>query len=118
MRITLQANELNGVPSSVIFEPVPDTCPRCHRSVVPKVGQACVQAAQRWAQVIYQCTSEKCLELFIGSYTYHNTLTYPLYKLVRVSPINAKAQDFPAAKSLEFVRRSAGLSVPCGKSMA
>lgn len=41
------------------------------------------------------CTSNKCSELFIGSYEYYASKTYPWYKLQRVSPVNAKKADFP-----------------------
>lgn len=97
MQITLQANERDGQAAMIIFDPVPDTCPRCHRSVNPKAGQAAVHSAERWAQVVYQCTSDKCAELFIGNYALSSTPSYPLYRLRSVAPLNAKKQDFPEA---------------------
>lgn len=95
MRIQLNAIEKDGQASTAIFHPVPDVCPICHRSVSPKAGQAYVHSAKGWAQVVYQCTSDKCTQLFIGTYRYSHTPTYPLYELQGVQPIRAQIHEFP-----------------------
>jgi hypothetical protein len=97
MRILLKPVERDGSSSSTYFEPVPDTCPRCHRAVEPKVGQATINSDQKWAQVVYQCTSDKCSEVFIGNYLYYVHSGYPVYKLDFVSPVKAKSVGFPSS---------------------
>ena len=81
--------------STVIFDPVPDVYPICHRSVSPKAGQASVRAAKKWAQAVYRCTSDKCTHLFIGTYSYSQTPTYPQYQLQDVQPIRVQDHEFP-----------------------
>ena len=95
MRIQLTSFEKDGTTSPISFDPVPDVCPICHKSVLPKAGQAYVHSAKEWAQVVYQCTSDSCTQLFIGTYTYSHTSGYPLYQLNGVEPVRAKNQEFP-----------------------
>lgn len=97
MEIKLDAKELNGSTTTVICDRVPDFCPRCHRSVHPKVVQSTYQPARRMAQVVYQCTSDACLELFVGTYIYDGTHRsgHPEFKLKGVAPMRAKGAVFP-----------------------
>lgn len=100
MQTTVKAIERDGtVVPTILLDAVPDICPRCHKSLAPKIGQTYVHQAQKWAQVVFQCTSNQCAELFIGDYIYSHTPMYPLYKLKGVAPKNASKHPFPSSVS-------------------
>lgn len=96
MAFSIDAKSLDGGGTRLTFNTVPDVCPRCHRSVHPKVGQITHQPNKNMAQIVYQCTSDSCLELFIGTYSYNNTTanSAPSYILRSVTPFKAKGINF------------------------
>lgn len=57
-----------GKQRDVIYFGVPDKCPICHLKINPKRFSVGTLNSKNNLQIIFQCTNQKCLNLFIGNY--------------------------------------------------
>lgn len=73
---------------------LPDSCPICHRHIVPKKVAESV-TLKSIVQVVFKCSSEKCFELFIAYYTFNLTGTHAVIKLFDTKPRTVELRDFP-----------------------
>lgn len=91
------ANDLAGGQQHVRLGDTPDVCPRCHRSVHPKIIGASKLTERKQVQAIYRCTHQKCQELFIANYSWTNRADggKTMYQLDGVAPIRASRSTFP-----------------------
>lgn len=97
MHIDTDAVNLAGSPAHIRLGDTPDVCPRCHRSVHPKLITVADLQERSTTQAVFRCTHQKCQEFFIATYRYMNMSEAgrALYGLVFTAPINAKAASFP-----------------------
>lgn len=91
------ANDLPGGQEHLRLGQTPDFCPRCHRSVHPKIVTAAKLEERRAVQAIFRCTHQKCQELFVATYqsAFRTDAGRPLYDLEGIAPIRAKKSTFP-----------------------
>lgn len=98
MHIDTAAYDLAGREEHIQLADTPDVCPRCHRSVHPKLITMSKLNEKSLGQAIFRCTHQKCQELFIANYRRLNhvlegRVTYGLYS---VAPVLAKEENFPS----------------------
>jgi hypothetical protein len=75
----------------------PDTCPRCHRSIHPKLLGAYAHPEKHICQLTYRCANLSCQEVFIANYA------TPLLRrdsetagvLLSTVPLSALPSNFP-----------------------
>jgi hypothetical protein len=91
------AIDLPGGQEQLRLGETPDVCPRCHRSVHPKVVGAAKLQERRAVQAIFRCTYQKCQELFIATYrgTGRAEGGRQVYDLEGVAPLRAAKSAFP-----------------------
>ena len=70
MRIDTTAITLAGAQENVNLITTPDKCPRCHRTIQPKIVSTAVLNETRKAQAVFRCTSQRCQELFIANFDF------------------------------------------------
>lgn len=98
MEISTTASKIDTSGANVRLDQAPDVCPRCHRSVHPKLASAHIVSDLQTCQAIFRCTHLKCQEIFIGTYSAHGEAGgRKNFKLTRVSPRNAMKSTFPQA---------------------
>lgn len=87
-----------GGLEKIRLETVPDTCCRCHRSMELRPITAARVTEQR-AQVVFQCTSSACRELFLADYNFTQATDerVDVYRLRKLSPMKPKEETFPEA---------------------
>ena len=97
MYLDVNGINLQGNSKHIRLNSVPDTCPICHHSVHPKhiVTQDLLERSL--AQAVFQCTREKCQEIFIATYQNINKKEGNrfLYEFVKIAPISPNESDFP-----------------------
>lgn len=92
---TVVAN-LAGSGKNASLDQMPDICPRCHRSVHPKLLPAYFLDGRELCQVTFRCTHLKCQEIFIGTYFHVGDSGGRLrFKLRSVTPQNCQKSTFP-----------------------
>ena len=97
MDIDIAATKLAGDGASVKLIGVPDVCPRCHRSIHPKLFSCAILDTRGFCQAVYRCTHQKCQELFIANYSSlgRSSGGRAEYSLGDLAPIAARPADFP-----------------------
>lgn len=96
MERTINSKTLDNGDINLKLLDVPDNCPRCHKSINPKSIVASSEHSANVAQVVFQCTSHTCLELFIGTYSRHSSgAGYIAFSLRNVAPRAPQGQVFP-----------------------
>jgi hypothetical protein len=98
MHIDITAVDNAGAGKNVRLLQTPDECPRCHRSVHPKVLSASSLVGLKSCQAVFRCPHEKCQETFIATYEDNNTAVMGLiqcYSLIDVAPRSAVPSVFP-----------------------
>jgi hypothetical protein len=68
MYLDQRAQSLALDQHQVRLVPVPDECPRCHRSIHPTIIHVSFLEGRSLCQAIYRCTHQGCQELFIATY--------------------------------------------------
>ncbi len=88
---------LHGTAVSVNYEGVPDVCPICHVSVVPRllIGAMAGTHPHGKFQIAYQCTKNGCQRLFVSLYEQKPgaNVVNPYY-LKMVAPMEPKRHEF------------------------
>jgi hypothetical protein len=84
-----QAHNLAGGSAQLRLNSVPDTCPRCQRSIHPKQISCAFLEERSLCQMVYRCTHQGCQELFIATYrnTNRSSSGRPEFGLIHVAPI-------------------------------
>ncbi len=91
MQQTITAHTLDGKQQSYVLLNIPDECPLCHRNIHPKTIASFSLEGRNLVQTLFQCTHQKCQEIFIGTYTHPGSGNCTLTK---VSPTNPKKEAF------------------------
>ncbi|BEP42081.1 hypothetical protein [Variovorax sp. V15] len=79
---------------------VTDTCPRCHRHVLPTLRGASVNEAAKTAIAVFQCASLHCQDVFISRYKdTGRTLVggIEIYEYSSSAPVAPLQASFPAS---------------------
>lgn len=97
MRIQANAVNLQGSNSAVFLQKTPDVCPRCHRSIHPKLLFTVQFIEIDKVQAVFQCTHHACQETFIGNYKQEgkDATGHPGWILMNIAPINPEKISFP-----------------------
>lgn len=91
-----QAKLLDGADIAVTLRQIPDSCPRCHKSVHPKVRYVSITESRGLVQAVFQCVASRCQEMFIGSYkSLGSRGMYEVCDLVSIAPVKALDKAFP-----------------------
>ena len=102
--------DYKSISASTIFDAsvqcrylgVPDNCPVCHTGMIPRtvVGILKGSAAERdtYLRVIFQCTRQDCLAVFIGYYDFDH-VGQQAYLLKRVAPGTPRKANIPETVS-------------------
>lgn len=89
----IQAKDLNGGTVNGTLSSLPDTCPRCGRSIQAKFYIA--SAAGDRIQCAFRCTSLQCQELFLANYTLKDVRTGERsYTFNGTAPVKHRAAVF------------------------
>lgn len=94
MNLDTSAQRLDGNSAQIRLLQIPDTCPRCHRSIHPKNIVNVLLTPRDLVQAIFRCTSQRCEEVFIAMYSFDKSRTPHPCILKSVAPINPKKHDF------------------------
>lgn len=97
MHLDIKAMSLEGTQASIRLQSTPDTCPRCHHGIEPKLLNALALVERQACQVIFRCTRQSCQEAFIATY---NSLGkapsgWVEHELRNLAPIATKPSPFP-----------------------
>lgn len=96
MHIDTTAAKLDGSGVNVRLDRTPDTCPRCHRSVHPKLLVAQLLGERPICQAAFRCTHHKCEEMFLATYFFQGETGGRRYFSLRdLSPLSARSTPFP-----------------------
>jgi len=68
MESKISTEDLQGKQKEVNYFSEPDVCPICHFKLRPKRFEIGVINNSNNLQIMFQCTNQECLNLFIGSY--------------------------------------------------
>jgi hypothetical protein len=104
----LTAHSPRGQARSVVLQGQADECPRCHRSLVPKVLQQVLKsdAPDSDLEETCQCTSPACGGVFIAAYRCQrpgNPTHFVFFRAMPQEPISPQVQPEVAAASPTFV---------------
>lgn len=100
MQIDTTSTDLAGGQENIRLTQTPDFCPRCHRSVHPKLVSVAMLLEVKKVQAVFRCTHQKCQELFFGTYSpYGSGGGRTIWTLNSVSPIAAQQATFPETVS-------------------
>jgi hypothetical protein len=101
----IQLIQLHGVHQQGMLEKFPDTCPICHRSIVPEIfgGSGNWNDQDKTAQVVFRCVATLCQNLFIGTYTIRQVAAPGMVRtscaLVSVEPMRPAQAAVPDSVS-------------------
>jgi hypothetical protein len=95
----LQASALQGEGYHIRADKEPDTCPRCHRSIHPKLIVASIIVKQGITQAIFKCTHHSCEEVFIANYATPSPRNGAINpgSFLSTAPKSALPSNFPEA---------------------
>src|SRR6266480_7070284 len=97
MFLDTTAFNLQGAGTNIRLDPVPDVCPRCHRSVHPKETYIALLAERALFQAIYRCTHQSCQEAFVATYKAGGSAGgRPVFVLANTAPIAPRPTAFPS----------------------
>lgn len=98
MHLDVPAQDLAGGGENVRLIDVPDSCPRCHRSVHPKHLLIILLRERSLCQVAFRCTHQMCQELFVATYMATNTAHSgrAIFVLDNVEPWAVQKTEFPS----------------------
>lgn len=90
MEFRVTAVDRSGGGEMIILSDLPDTCPRCHRSVV--VNPIHTSLVGDKAQSLFRCTSASCQELFLGNY--QRNMNNGWFMPTKLSPVKVREREF------------------------
>jgi len=93
VNLDITAQNLEGNSSKARLREIPDICPICHRSIHPKNVGNFLLTPRGLVQAVFRCTSQKCEELFIATYTIVGGANE--CRLHNIAPKNPKKSEFP-----------------------
>lgn len=91
MNLQVTAKTLQGAEHRITLAGIPDTCPRCHLGVHPNNVANHFLEERTIIQAVFRCTSQKCQELFIGTYIIRSA---GVYTLTNITPKSFKPRTF------------------------
>lgn len=91
----VNSHSMSGNDELVDLASVPDSCPLCHKNIHPKFAYA--SRNEPVVQAIFQCTSQECQNLFIGTYFRQpkSNLGTKTYDLFQTAPVVPQKVNFP-----------------------
>lgn len=95
MNLQTTGKNLQEHAINIILTSVPDVCPLCHRSIIPKhiISENLVE--RKLCQTVFRCTNQKCQEIFISTYKLITTkVNINKYDFVKLAPISPKEAEF------------------------
>jgi hypothetical protein len=101
----VSAQSPSNIPHNVRLQGEPDQCPRCHRSLVPKLLSTVARHDGPGTEIeeIRQCTSHHCGGAFVSAYREDSPGIYCFIRSVPVEPKAAEVPDEVAQLSPVFV---------------
>lgn len=97
MSIPISAKNLHGKSQNFTIDRFPDECPVCHTRILPRFVEAIFEktpgGALHLLQGAFQCTTEKCHQLFVATYS---RISDTGGKLAQVAPVSPKSHPFSA----------------------
>ena len=94
-----QAKNENDVPTSVIFDKHPNTCPICNSKITPQQLGLYVHTQKMELQAPFRCVNKDCMAIFIGYYK-RNQGTSNNYSLIDTKPKTFEGKDFSTIKAV------------------
>lgn len=95
MELTTQAQDLQGEASHIVLKSIPDTCPICHKSIHPKNTGNFISLHRGLVQAVFRCTSQKCEEIFIATYSVGKRVRPLPCSFTSVAPKVFHKREFP-----------------------